>query len=77
MKKIKYFLIVFTLLLSSVLNSFSSDGREIIKAYEKGKPAKLELEVTKVRSDNFIDLFIDKSEKKIYRDISKQTRENY
>ncbi len=76
MKKIKYFLIVFTLLLSSVLNSFSSDGREIIKAYEKGKPAKLELEVTKVRSDNFIDLFIDKSEKKIYRDISKQTREN-
>lgn len=76
MKKIKYFLMVFTLLLSSVLNSFSSDGREVIKAYEKGKPAKLELEVTKVRSDNYVDLFIDRSEKKIYRDISKQTREN-
>lgn len=56
--------------------SFSSDGREIIKAYENGKPAKLEIEVTKVRSDNYVDLFIDKSEKKIYRDISKQTRES-
>lgn len=56
--------------------SFSSDGREIIKAYENGKPAKLDIEVTKIRSDNYVDLFIDKSEKKIYRDISKQTRES-
>lgn len=64
------------LLFSSISISFSSGGREIIKAYEKGKPAKLDIEVTKVRSDNYVDLFIDKSEKKIYRDISKQTRES-
>lgn len=64
------------LLFSSISLSFSSGGREIIKAYENGKPAKLDIEVTKVRSDNYVDLFIDKSEKKIYRDISKQTRES-
>lgn len=64
------------LLFSSISISFSSGGGEIIKAYEKGKPAKLDIEVTKVRSDNYVDLFIDKSEKKIYRDISKQTRES-
>ncbi|ERT68958.1 hypothetical protein HMPREF0202_01125 [Cetobacterium somerae ATCC BAA-474] len=64
------------LLLSSVSISFSNDSREIIKAYENGKPAKLDIEVTKVRSDNNIDLFIDRSEKKIYRDITKSTREN-
>lgn len=76
MKKIKYFLMTLILLLSSISISFSSDGREIIKAYENGKPAKLDIEVTKVRSDNNIDLFIDRSEKKIYRDITKSTREN-
>lgn len=76
MKKIKYFLMTLILLLSSMSISFSSDGREIIKAYENGKPAKLDIEVTKVRSDNYIDLFIDRSEKKIYRDITKSTREN-
>lgn len=76
MKKIKYFLMTLILLLSSISISFSSDDREIIKAYENGKPAKLDIEVTKVRSDNYIDLFIDRSEKKIYRDITKSTREN-
>lgn len=76
MKKIKYFLMILILLLYSISISFSNDGREIIKAYENGKPAKLDIEVTKVRSDNHVDLFIDKSEKKIYRDITRSTREN-
>ncbi|MGL5855444.1 MAG: hypothetical protein ACRCYA_09430, partial [Cetobacterium sp.] len=76
MKKTNYFFMTLILLLSYVSISFSSDGREIIKAYENGKPAKLDIEVTKVRSDNNIDLFIDRSEKKIYRDITKSTREN-
>ena len=76
MKKIKYFLIILILLLYSISISFSNDGREIIKAYENGKPAKLDIEVTKVRSDNHVDLFIDKSEKKIYRDITRSTQEN-
>ena len=76
MKKITYFFMTLILLLSSISISFSSDGREIIKAYENGKPAKLDIELTKVRSDNNIDLFIDRSEKKIYRDITKSTREN-
>ncbi|MGL5595189.1 MAG: hypothetical protein ACRDDH_14755 [Cetobacterium sp.] len=76
MKKTNYFFMTLILLLSSISISFSSDGREIIKAYENGKPAKLDIEVTKVRSDNNIDLFIDRSEKKIYRDITKSTREN-
>lgn len=76
MKKIKYSLMILILLFSSISISFSNDGREIIKAYENGKPAKLDIEVTKVRSDNNVDLFIDKSEKKIYRDITKSTKEN-
>lgn len=76
MKKINYFLMTLILLLSSISISFSGDGREIIKAYETGKPAKLDIEVTKVRSNNYIDLFIDRSEKKIYRNITKSTKEN-
>lgn len=76
MKRIKYFLIILVLLLSSISTSFSRDNRKIIKAYENGKPAKLDIEVTKVRSNNYVELFIDKSEKKIYRDITKSTREN-
>lgn len=76
MKRIKYFLIILVLLLSSISTSFSRDNRKIIKAYENGKPAKLDIEVTKVRSNNYVELFIDKSEKKIYHDITKSTREN-
>lgn len=65
------------LILSFLLNSiaFSSKEREIIKAYEKGKPAKMDIEITKVRSDNFIEFYINKNEKKIYRDITQRTRE--
>ncbi|MGL6100245.1 MAG: hypothetical protein ACRC0G_11555, partial [Fusobacteriaceae bacterium] len=36
---------------------------------------KMDIEVTKVRSDNFIEFYIDKVEKKIYRDITQKTRE--
>ncbi|MGL5918307.1 MAG: hypothetical protein ACRCYM_03580, partial [Cetobacterium sp.] len=36
---------------------------------------KMDIEITKVRSDNFIEFYIDKVEKKIYRDITQKTRE--
>ncbi|MGL4947673.1 MAG: hypothetical protein ACRC4X_08480, partial [Cetobacterium sp.] len=73
-KKIKLLII---LLLNCILSTFifAQKNRNIIKAYEKGKPAKMNIEVTKVRSDNFVEFFIDKNSKKIYRDITKRTRE--
>ncbi|MGL5356199.1 MAG: hypothetical protein ACRDAQ_06590 [Cetobacterium sp.] len=73
-KKIKLLIL---LLLNCILSTFifAQKNRNVIKAYEKGKPAKMNIEVTKVRSDNFVDFFIDKNSKKIYRDITKRTRE--
>ncbi|MGL5378222.1 MAG: hypothetical protein ACRDAT_08115 [Cetobacterium sp.] len=72
-----YIKLILTLVLALFLkeNSSASDNREIIRAFEKGKPAKMDIEVTKVRSDNFIEFYIDKIEKKIYRDITQKTRE--
>lgn len=75
MKKLNHFLIII-FLHSLFFHSLASDGREVIKAYESGKPAKLEIEVTKVRSDNYVDFSIDRLSKKIYRDISNTTKQD-
>ncbi|MGL4904406.1 MAG: hypothetical protein ACRC34_02765, partial [Cetobacterium sp.] len=72
-----YIKLILTLILTLFFkeNSSASQNREIIRAFEKGKPAKMDIEITKVRSDNFIEFYIDKVEKKIYRDITQKTRE--
>ncbi|MGL4652734.1 hypothetical protein [Cetobacterium sp.] len=72
-KKLTFiFLIVFMALSSTLL---ANKKREIINAYENGRPAKMDIEVTKVKSTNYIDLYINRSQKKIYRDITESNRE--
>ncbi|MGL5725573.1 hypothetical protein, partial [Cetobacterium sp.] len=72
-KKLTFiFLIVFMALSSTLL---ANKKREIINAYESGRPAKMDIEVTKVKSTNYIDLYINRSQKKIYRDITESNRE--
>lgn len=69
-------------LLFLILISFSTifakekDNRELIKAYDKGKPAKIDIEITKLKSNNFIDFTIDRINKKLYKDITKASIEN-
>lgn len=65
-----------TFILFTTIFSKENDGREIIKAYDKGKPAKMDIEITKVKSDNFINMTIDRYNKKIYKDISKFSSQN-
>lgn len=69
-------IILMTFIFFSTTFSKDGDGREIIKAYEKGKPAKMDIEITKVKSDNYINMIIDKGNKKIYKDITEFAPEN-
>lgn len=50
--------------------SFASKKREIINALGSTTPAKMDIEITKVKSTNYLDFYIDRSRKKIFRDIS-------
>lgn len=47
-----------------------------IQAYEKGKAAIMDIEITKVKTNNFIDFFIDRDKKQIYKDITSSIKEN-
>lgn len=63
----KKLLVILMLCFTAVI--YGND-RKIIKAYEKGKPAEMKIEVTKVKSDNYLDLIIDRLNKKFYKDIT-------
>lgn len=55
--------------------TFASKKREVINAFGSGTPAKMDIEITKVKSTNYLDFYIDRSEKKIFRDITQKTHE--
>lgn len=46
------------------------DKENSILAYEKGKAAEMRLEITKLKTDNFVDLTIDRNNRKIYVPIN-------
>lgn len=62
-------IILMTFIFFSTTFSKDGDGREVIKAYEKGKPAKMDIEITKVKTYGEIDLKVDEKNKKIYTEI--------
>lgn len=55
---------------------YGKNNRDIIKAYNKGKPAKMNIEITKLKTTNYIDFFIDRDNKKIYKEITTPNKEN-
>lgn len=64
MKKIITTLISFLLFTNTIL------GTTGIMAYEKGRTAQLNIEVTKIKSNNYLDLIVDRNNKKFYAELT-------
>lgn len=70
------FIILKIFLILSCTTFSKGNDSVVTNTYNNKRAAKFDIEITKVRSDNFIELKIDRKRKKIYKDISEYSSEN-